>query len=306
MDRPTLDNVSLITANFGHGRVFRDVLGDWTEFLGGRPEEVVVVDGGSDAETQAQYLEAYRDGDIDKLQLIRPEHPDNSKERCVVQEHACAMIARHDVLVWMKVDTLPFRRGHEGWFDEARALLDEPDVFAVSGSFNRDRRTGEYRPGWYTAEHVSINFAVMKRDRFIAALEEYAGAYVSSGFTSDNPGREHGTDRFVIESAFRAYVLKHGLKVLAKYESEDWSVFHTNVPGDRLPEVRERYRRREGVAKMVNARNFTTRFGGCYYGQPGGGRWHAWKCRFGRQRVAAWLRERLGLAPVGPTSVLGK
>ncbi|MBV8781274.1 MAG: hypothetical protein JO353_07745, partial [Phycisphaerae bacterium] len=66
-----LDNLSIVTANFADGPVLHDVLGDWFDFVGGRPGQVVLLDNGSDAKTQEACWNCYRSGMIDKLLLVK-------------------------------------------------------------------------------------------------------------------------------------------------------------------------------------------------------------------------------------------
>src|SRR5271168_1513296 len=110
-----LKQVSLVAANFGNCESFADVLGDWCNFLGGKPGEVVVVDGGSKLADQQIYWKLFNEGKIDKLQVIRCDRRDNSKDLCYIQEHAAGAIASNPYLLWFKSDTLPFRKGHENW-----------------------------------------------------------------------------------------------------------------------------------------------------------------------------------------------
>ena len=106
----------------------------------------------------------------------------------------------------IKVDTLPYRRGHDDWLSEAIAYLERDDVFAVGGSFNNPSHHQDAWPGWYFSRKCSENFALMKRSKFISAVEEFAGEYVSSGFRGTNPAAETGQERFLIERAFDTYM----------------------------------------------------------------------------------------------------
>jgi hypothetical protein len=55
-----LSQVSMVSANFGNASVFESVLADWVQFLGGRPREVVIVDGGSKPETHDLYWKLFK------------------------------------------------------------------------------------------------------------------------------------------------------------------------------------------------------------------------------------------------------
>jgi hypothetical protein len=261
------DDVSLVCANFGNGDVFGTILGDWFDFLGGKPGEVVVVDGGSDRRTQDVCWELFHEGRIDKLQLIRSDHPENSKSRCYVQEYQVAAIAGRPYLLFVKIDTLPFRTGNEQWLAEAVSYLDRPEVFAVSGAFNWDCKDRDAWPGWYYSRSCTENFALMKRDRFVAAMEEYAGDFIRAGFHGPNPAGEEGKNgRFLIESGFSGFMKKHDLFSLVREDDHEWTILHTNLRGEDLMAWREKFYRREGVEACVRRQRRSPYPYGIYYG----------------------------------------
>jgi hypothetical protein len=243
-----LDRVSLVSANFGNGPFLGTALSDWVEFLGGKPGEVVIVDGGSDQETVKAYLDLFADGRIDKLHLLQPSHKENNKDRCFIQEYTAAAVTSGEYLLFFKIDTMPFRLGHDNWLDEAAALLDEPGIFAISGALNRHYPWQEDRPGWYATPACTINFSLMKRTSFMSALQELAGQYVDSGFSG-----EHRLGRFLLESAFGEYQTRHNLRTLCRIEDESWTVFHTNAVGPDLFSVRARFRERQDIRPYMNA-----------------------------------------------------
>jgi hypothetical protein len=284
-----LQQISMSAANFGNPEVFSDVLDDWLAFLGGRPGEICIVDGGSDPATHEVYWKLFQAGKIDKLQVIRREHPDNHKDTCYFQEHAAGAICSNRYILWFKSDTLPFRRGHDDWLPQAVELLDRPDTFAVGGSFNMPVKHHDAPfSGWYFTEKCSLNFALMKRQSFIDAVGEFGGKYVASNFTltSPIPDNGKGSTRYFMESAFESYMRNHQLYTLAKVEDETWTVFHTNAAGPRLAKVRQDYQARINVAGFMNAGRVVALHGGCYYGMK-------------RDRIKEF-RVAFGASPLGP------
>lgn len=264
MDRPSkLNEVSLVSANFGNGLAYKDVLMDWFRFLGGKPGEVVVVDGGSDISTQTVYWELYKAGLIDKLQVIQSNHEENNKETCYIQEYTVGAIASKPYLLWFKIDTLPYREGHDNWLEEAINYLDRDDVFAVGGAFNRAWEHREAWPGWYFCGACTINFCLMKRSTFIATMQEFAGSYIDCGFKG-----EHPFGRFLVEKAFIEYMAAHKVYTLCKIEDPTWTIFHTNAQNKDLQTIRQRYLEREDVERYINPAlsKDVTQF--LYYGKP--------------------------------------
>jgi len=110
-----LEQLSLTAANFGNAEVFSQVFDDWLRFLGGKPGEVVVVDGGSTPQMHDIYWRMFKERKIDKLQVIHSDHPENDKNKCFFQEHAAGAIANKPYLLFFKSDTLPYRQGHDNW-----------------------------------------------------------------------------------------------------------------------------------------------------------------------------------------------
>jgi hypothetical protein len=258
-----LSEVSMVSANFGNGLAYREILLDWFKFLGGKPGEVIVVDGGSDSDTQKVYWELYQEGLIDKLQIIAPHHQDNDKERCFIQEYTAGAIASKPYVLWFKIDTLPYREGHDGWLEEAIDYLDRDEIFAVGGAFNRTFKHFDAWPGWYFIQACTINFSLMKRSTFVAVMEECAGEYIASGFQG-----EHKFGRYLLEAAFIAYMEAHNQYTLCKVEAPSWTVFHTNAQDEYLQEVREKYLAREDVKTFMNPCLTKDISQFLYYGKP--------------------------------------
>jgi hypothetical protein len=266
-----LDEVSLVVRNFGDGLVFEDVLHDWFRFLGGKPGEVVVVDSGSNAETQATYWKLFQEGLIDKLQIIQPTHEENNHERGYIQIYTAGSIASKPYLLWFNIDTLPYREGYDNWLEESIDYLERDDVFAIGGAFNLPSKHHDAWPGWYFSHKCSLNFALMKRSTFMAAMHEYAGDYIASGFLGENPAAATDQSRFLLEVALEQYMQRHKVYTLCKVEDPNWTIFHTNTHEERLKKIREKYMARQDIERYMNA-GFSEAEPiperAVYYGQP--------------------------------------
>ena len=299
-----LENLSIVTANFADGLVLEDVLGDWFEFLGGRPGQVVLVDNGSDPQTQQACWSSYQNGLIDKLLLVKPDHCDTGRDLNYIAEHTAPAIATKPYILLFKIDCLPWRQGHEQWLVEAMRYLERPDTFAVGGSFNCVAHHHDaWDPAWYFADKCSENFALMKREHFIAAMEEAMGGYISSGFRGKSFAQTEDQTHYLIELAFERYMQQHGRYTLTRVEDESWTVFHTNVHNERLEKVRNEFRQRSDVKAFMNAANFTANFPhGVYYGRPSSHAWHKrLRIAFGASTLGPiWrtIKQSLGLGGV--------
>ena len=285
-----LNDLSMVTANFADGPVVADVLGDWFDFVGGRPGQVVLLDNGSDRATQEACWSCYQNGLIDKLLLIRADHCDTGRDINYIAEHTAPAITSKPYILFFKIDCLPWRKGHDQWLVEAMQQLERSDVFAVGGSFNCvARHHVSADPGWYFADKCSENFALMKREHFIDAMESAMGGYISSGFRGNSFVTSNDEKHYLIELAFERYMKANNLFTLTRIEDETWTVFHTNVHNERLEKVRQDFRDRRNVRKFFNAADFTAQFpNGVYYGKPTAHPWHK------RIRIA------LGASAIGP------
>jgi hypothetical protein len=266
-----LEQISLVTRNYGDAPAFEQVLLDWFDFLGGKPGEVVVIDAGSDRATHAIYWDLFQRGLIDKLQVIRTEHDDHDFERGYIQLQTAASIASKPYLLWFSIDTLPYRQGHEGWLEEAMGYLDRDDVCTVGGSYNIPAKSCDAWDGWYYSKKCSLNFALMRRTTYMKAIYELAGDYIASGFTTENPCASYNQSRYLPEVAMERYIENHNTNALFKVEDPNWTVFHTNVHEEKLAATRIRYRQRDNILAYMNAGNSTEAFTGTnilYYGQP--------------------------------------
>ncbi len=294
-----LNEISMVAANFGNGLVYKDILLDWFRFLGGKPGEVVVVDGGSDVSTQKTYWELYQEGLIDKLQFIQPNHQDNSKDTCYIQEYTAGAIASKPYLLCFKIDTLPYREGHNNWLEKSISYLERDDVFAVGGSFNLPSKHHDAWPGWYFSHKCSLNFVLMKRNTFMAAVNEFADYYITAGFKGENPAEATGQGRFLVEVAFEQYIQRNKLYTLCKVEDPTWTVFHTNTYEERLKKTRDKYLARKDIKRFMNAGfsddepNPTKAI---YYGQSPVGIVKKIRIIFGQSLAGSywrWLKQRL-------------
>jgi hypothetical protein len=290
-----LATLSLVTNQFGDRATFADVLGDWFRFLGGKPGEVVLIDCGSDSTTHQEYWRLFHEKQIDKLQLIQPDHADNrgGKETGYIQEYAAITAASNPYILFFHADTLPYREGHADWLTQAIQYLERADVFAITGGANLPSFHHAAWDGWFFADKCSLNFALLKRSTLLAAIHDFAGDFILSGFRGENPAHATRQDRFLIEVACERYMQQHHLFSLVKIEDATWTIFHTNVHGPRLQTVRADYLQRKNITPFLNlalctepARTVDTR----YYGQRPLGRVKQLRIRFGKSAAGPTWR----------------
>ncbi|GMV24630.1 MAG: hypothetical protein AMXMBFR58_06610 [Phycisphaerae bacterium] len=250
-----LDLLTLAVSGFGDAGATGTVLRDWFEFLGGRPAEVVYIDGGSPPTTGRTLLSLLHRGLIDRLELVNPASWENSFHRCYIQEHESGALARLPYIMFIKPDVLPLRRGHDGWLAEDMARLDDPAVFAVTMTHlidpPRERRTIAGR-AYDVHDFASLNFSLMKRSSFREAMRSQIGAFIDGGFRGEYPPHitcEERYRRALIEWAWQEHCRSHGLVTLARPESREWMILHINKYGRKLLGLRRKMRAMDDVER---------------------------------------------------------
>jgi len=259
-----LSEISMVCANYGNHENLKEVLLDWFEFLGGKPGEVIIMDAGSNTNTRKVYLELLEQGLIDTLSLNREDHPEKGKEFAYIREYHVANLSRKKYLLFSKFDTLPYQKNNNNWLTEAISFLDKNEVFAFGGSSNYKAKHHEAWNGYYFSERLSENFALIKRDIHTKAMREYASDFIDSGFRKYNPDPNQ---RRTVEIAWEKYMQNHQVYTLMKEETENWTVFHTNINGENLKEVRKKYKDRIDIKKYLNAGLYAERENKWFYGQ---------------------------------------
>lgn len=249
-----LPRLTLAISGFRGGVEMRPVLEDWFAFLGGRPGEVVYVDGGSPARTTRRLSLLLHEGLIDRLELLTPRHWENSFDRCYIQEYRAGRLATLDYIAFVKLDMLPYRQGHERWLEEDAGSLEDPRNFAVTTTHLIDPPSAREGP-YLVYDFASLNFSLMKRSSFEAAMREQIGELIDSNFRGEYPAHIQSEPRFrraLIEWAWQSHCRAKGLRTLARSESRDWTIYHINKAGRKLLSYRRAYLAREGVEEYFD------------------------------------------------------
>lgn len=248
-------SVTLAISGYRDGCELRPVLRDWIEFIGGRPGEIVYVDGGSPRSTVRRLTGMLQEGLIDRLELLTPGHFENHRDRCYIQEYRAGRLASLPYIMFVKMDTLPFRRGLSNWLAEDMAALDRHDVFAITHSHQDNPPIGREGP-YFVFDFTSLNFGLMKRSVFERSIEDQIGDLVRSNFRGEYPAKIRTEERFkrmLVEWLWHHQVIEHGLKTLGRAESIDFTINHVNKRGRDLLRIRRAYRARKGLDRFYDA-----------------------------------------------------
>jgi hypothetical protein len=231
-------------SGFGGEGSLPTILADWITFLGGRPAEIVYVDGGSGPRTTRVLARLVNQGLIDRLELLNPRSWENSFHRCYIQEQHAGMMARSPYIMFAKPDILPLRHGHDGWLSEDLSLLDDPAVFAVTMSHLIDPPRSQ-RGIYDVHDFASLNFSLMKRSAFREALSSQIGPFIEQGFRGEFPSHIQCEERYrraLVEWAWQEHCRTRNLITLARRESRDWMIFHANKYNRKLLALRAKMR----------------------------------------------------------------
>jgi hypothetical protein len=200
-------------------------------------------------------------GLIDRLDLT-PRHAwENHRDLCYVQEYRSGALCTRELILFAKLDTLPYRRGVDNWLAEEAAALQDPGVFAISlpGAPKPISRSLGMRGAYLASDFVSLCFALMKRTEFVRSCREQMGEFIDSGFRGEYPSHiaarpdvTPGLRRALVELLWTEHCRKHGLAALARKQTVDYQINHVNVWGPALLAIRSRYRAREDVGPTLN------------------------------------------------------
>lgn len=249
-----MNNISLCIPNHNNAKAFRIVLNEWLSFIGERPAEIIIIDGGTENRTFQVYAELFKEGLIDKLFVLNPDHVENNKDLCYIQEFWAGALSSNEYIMYIKSDTLPYRKGHEDWLNEYKSLLDDPKIFSISGSYNTTEVLGEYNDDFYYLQATSENFCMMKRKNFFSSLD-FLWKMVKKGWQCENPYSKISSTqaRCLIEVAWNNYCQQNDLIVLARKETPYWTIFHTNLKDNSLLKALDKYKSRENIEHFMNS-----------------------------------------------------
>lgn len=242
-----LDQISLCTFSTGQAMV-REVLDDWLQFLGGRPNQVIFAVSPID-EPPPVYGELRGEGMIDRILLL------GTKGSSVMQvdSEAIRLIVAAATTEWVlliKLDTLPYRSGHETWLDDAMELVEKYHLFGMTGGFPIADLV-PLEDGYSTTQKYSNNFSIFRRSEWLSVIR--ASVDNASDQAAAKGLQLHGDKiRYLNEYMLETHLENTGRRMLVKHDTRHWSIFHVNVWGEALRSVRTAYIKRQGIKRFFN------------------------------------------------------
>lgn len=242
-----LDQITLCTYSTGSTMV-REVLEDWIQFLCGKPKKTVFVVSSTGA-LPPVYNDLENEGVIDEVIEI------GLQGRSVHQVDPLAIrtaieAARTEWVLLVKLDTLPYRVGNETWLKDDMEMVEREGLFGVTGGWRPEDQKPLSNSHSLTQKY-SNNFALFRTAEWLEVHDKYLGRDWQGPMTT-TPNFQGDSARFATEASVEDYLRKTGRQMLIRHESNEWSVFHVNVWGERLREVREQYIRRVKVDSFLN------------------------------------------------------
>ena len=242
-----LDQISLCTFSTGQSMV-REVLDDWLNFLGGRPNQVIFAVSPKIGPPPV-YEELRENRVIDRILFLEAQ----GRSILELDAEAIHLIVDAVPTEWVllvKLDTLPYRSGHETWLDDAMERVRKHGLFGMTGGFLIEDLI-PLEAGYSTTQKFSNNFSIFRRSDWLNVIE----ASNHSGDHQD-PTRhlqfQGDNIRYLNEYIIETHLETTGRRMLVRHDSRDWSVFHINVWGEALRRVRSSYIKRHGVKHFFN------------------------------------------------------
>jgi hypothetical protein len=243
-----LDRISLCTYSTGNIMV-REVLEDWLQFLGGRPNQIIFTVSPATGAPPI-YEELRKEGKIDQIIGLEPK----GRQVGEIDAEALRIVVDAAPTEWVlliKLDTLPYRSGHASWLADAMEMIEKHELFGMTGADLANPKLRLLEKGYCVTPKYSNNFSLFRRSDWLSVINQAMGQESvailsrSSQFSGENL-------RFLNEHLIEKHLEETGRKMLVIIESLDWSVFHVNVWGETLRKVRLSYIERKGVKRFLN------------------------------------------------------
>ncbi|MEG4518175.1 MULTISPECIES: hypothetical protein [unclassified Microcoleus] len=247
MNQSIFNNLTFCTFSTSQIMV-REVLEDWLSFLGGRPKQVIFAVSPADKPPPI-YQELLAEGLIDELVYVdwRGRSVGETEPEGV---RVAIEAAKTDWILLAKLDTLPYRKGHENWLDEVMQTVQKYNCFGFTGSFpSPDMQSLE--PGYSKTQKFSNNFSIFRGTEWIEVIDYYVGKKFD-GPVAKNALYTKESLRFANEAAIESFLEKNQRYMLVRWETPEWTVFHVNIWGEQLRQIRDRYLARKDISAFLN------------------------------------------------------
>jgi len=157
------------------------------------------------------------------------------------------------------------------------------NCLGLTGSAHNYYNLQPTEQGYSKTQKFSNNFSIIRREDWLSLQDTYVGKNFDGPLLGD--AKFAGEElRFVNEAAIETFFEENQLYMLVRWESLQWSVFHVNVWGEQLRQVRELYMARKGVTPYL------------FTGKPHDrSKIHPWDMYYGYPKPSRFKRVRIWL-----------
>ncbi len=251
MKQDILNELTLCTFSTGSTMV-REVLEDWLVFLGGRPKQIIFTISPTNNPPPI-YEQLHVEKSVDTTIYLEP------KGRSVAQlepegVRTAIEAAQTKWILLVKLDTLPFRKGHQDWLTNAIRIMEKYNCWGITGSGRIYHDACPVEQGYSKTQKFSNNFSIFPRQDWLDIQERYVGKNFDGLLLTDSTNsidlKGDGL-RFITEEAVETFLETSNRHMVAQWETLEWSVFHVNVWGEQLRKTRESYLARTKVSPYL-------------------------------------------------------
>lgn len=210
---------------------------DWLDFIGCTPETLIVVTGHDPKiEEDLRALSHDRGIRLENTGTADPGHLKNDETAYLRRQFAAC---ETDLAILVRLDSFPFRSGHEDWLEDLTQKMRKAGAFFITGStlpFRSDTTIARERDVMLT-KRISNNFLVINPRKWLS-LQVPTGQPSSFG-------------RYESEGRIETFCRDTGEFGLRRVNAQDWRIFHVQVWDARMQDIRDRFRRWVGISRFL-------------------------------------------------------
>jgi hypothetical protein len=215
------------------------VLRDWIEFLHFKPTDISLYTPFSEHDIQQHLQLDWGDAVVN---IVSPLPGEDIREGETQILHRLVLGCKTDVFVTVNLDTLPYRAGHDVWFEEIYDQIFHQEVMFFTGCgllFRKDIPIAG-QP-FLKTQRFSNNFAVIRKDTWLHHMYRYKPEQL------DPEAQRYFTEWAIEEGCHQDQ--RYGLR---RYNSSDWRVFHVQQWDEKLLQTREKFQLGKNIQPYFN------------------------------------------------------
>lgn len=219
--------ISLLTS-VAHERELL-ILGDWLEFASTPPDRLLLII--EDSDDLQDKLEKFSARYSVPLEVVATASPQEMKDREFYYLYRQFEVAGDDMCLLLKLDTIPYRDGHNTWLTDAIQDMRLNSCLFITGSTLPYREDIALRhPFKYLTQRASNNFMLISAPVWRKIQDQWESEL----------RQKYG--RFVVEATIEYHCKVNNAYGLRLQNTESFRVFHTNEWGPRIEKIRANFK----------------------------------------------------------------